>query len=142
MNIIQEIKKSIWAKYQTSTLWTVQNIPMHLDKFTPQAKVYPIIGVFHISSNLTMAMPSTIQPAGFNYSDGRWQMSIWGNDRQHAQIETIADVLEDLYHRSSLATGNGVTHIATISYNNNTTFYDEKNKIWGIHLQFRILAGK
>lgn len=142
MNIIQEIKKAIWAKYQTSTLWTVQHIPMHLDKFTPQSKVYPVIGVFHVSSNLTMAMPSTIQPAGFNYSDGRWQMSIWGNDRQHAELETIADELEDLYHRSSLTTGNGVSHIATISYNNNTTFWDEKQKIWGIHLQFRILAGK
>ena len=142
MNLIQEIKKAIWSKYQTSTLYTVDNIPMHLDKATPQSYAYPIISVFHVSSNLTMAMPQVgVKPDGWNYSDGRWQMSIFGNDRQHAELETIAATLEDLYHRTTLPTANGVTHIATISYNNNTAFYDEKQKIWSIHLQFRILVG-
>jgi hypothetical protein len=144
MKIIQEIKKALWTRYQTSTLYTVDKIPFHLDKNTPQSDTYPLIGVFHISSGLSMAMPSPDEgnTTGWDYSDGRWQFSCWANDRGHVELEDIADRLEDLYHRQPLILGNNCTHIATISYNNNTTFYDDNVKVWGIHLQFRIIAGR
>jgi hypothetical protein len=141
MKLIQEIKKGIWTKYQLDTLWTVDNIALYLDH-APQSVNYPIIKVSHISSNQTMAMLSDTNPVGWDYSDGRWQFSIFGNDRQHSDLEDITDRLEDLYHRKSLPTGNGVTHIATISYNNNTTFFDEGVKVWGIHLDMRIIVGR
>jgi len=141
MNLIQEIKKALKVKYQLSTLWTTDAVPFYLDH-APLGKNYPIIAVYHVGANQTMAMPTIATPAGFNYTDGRWQMSIFSNDRQHIDLEDIADRLEDVFHRQSLTLGNGCTHIATLSYNNHTTFYDEGQKIWGIHLQFRILAGK
>lgn len=141
MKIAQEIKKAIYAKYQTSTLFTVDAVPLYLDH-VPASVAYPIIVVHPISSGNSMAMPSLAQPTGFDYEDGRWQFMIYGNDRQHVQIEDIADRLEDLFHRSSLPTGNGVTHIATISIDQYTTFWDQQQKIWTLMMQFRILAGR
>jgi hypothetical protein len=71
-------------------------------------------------------------------------MSVFGNDRQHVQLEDIADRLENLYHRQPLVmpVGSDVTHIGTISYNNATSFFDSDLKIWSIKLDLRILAGK
>lgn len=139
MKLISEIKKAIWAKYQTSTLYTVDHIDFFLDH-TPNATVYPLIVCYHVSSGNFMAMPTQAH-GNFDYVDSRFQFNVYGNEYQHADIEDIADQLEDLYHRSTLTLGNGCTHIVTISLNQNTTFYDEQQKIWGIRLDMRIIAG-
>ena len=141
MLIIQEIKKAIYAKYNASTLFTVDHVPLYLDH-VPNIKTYPIICLYPINSNQTMAMPSAIKTEGFDYSDGRWQFSIYGNDRNQVQLEDIADRLETIFHRSTLSTGNGVSHIATISLNQSTLFFDQGLKIWTIRIDFRIIAGK
>jgi len=108
----------------------------------PQSVSYPIIVFYHIASNNTMAMPSTIQANGFDYVDSRFQFSIFSNDRQHVDLEDMADRIEDLYHRQSLILGNNCTHIATIVTNSRTKFYDQGQKIWSISQDYRILAGK
>jgi hypothetical protein len=140
MIIIQAIKKGIYTKYQTSTLYTVDNIPFYLDH-VPQSVNYPIICVYAISSNNTMAMPTTIKTEGFDYVSSRFQFSIYGNDKNHVQIEDIANRLEQLYHRQTLTLGDGVSHIETIALNQGTKFYDQSQKIWTIAIDFRIRAG-
>jgi len=143
MNLIQEIKKSMWTKYKTDTLYTVDNISFYLDH-VPASVSYPIIVCRHISSGNNMAMPDPANGNnyGCDYVDSRIQVSIFANDRQQVDMEDIADRLETLYHRKSLPTANGVTHIATFSINQRTSFFDENIKVWGLHLTFRILAGK
>jgi len=141
MKIIEQIKRAIYLKYQTSTLYAVDNIPLYLDH-VPQSVKYPIIVVRHNSSGNTMAMPSAVKPNGFDYVDARFRFLICSNDRQHVQLEDIADRLEDLYHRTSLPTSNSVTHIATISVNQQTIFFDEGQKIWSIPCDYRIIAGR
>ena len=141
MLLIQEIKQSLYAKYQTDTLWTVDAIPFYLEK-APQSKDYPIICCYHIDSNQTMAMPTVAKPSGFDYCDARFQFSIHGNNRQHVQLEDIANRLENLFHRTSLTLGNDCTHIASICINSGTRFWNENEKIWTIALDFRFLAGR
>lgn len=141
MLLTQEIKKALVSKYQASTLWTVDAIPFYLDH-VPNSKNYPIICVYPISSNQTMSMPTVANPSGFDYSDGLWQITIFGNDRQFTQMEDIADRLETLYHRSTLPTGSGVTHIATFSVNQQQKFFDQNIKVWSIIIQFRIIVGR
>lgn len=141
MNIISEIKKAVLAKYQTTTLYTVDAIPFYMDH-VPNSRTFPFICFFHIDANNTMAMPSAAQPGGFDYVDSRFQFSVFANDRQHVQMEDICDRLEDAFHRQALVTGNGVTHIATITTNSRTKFWDEKQKIWHISQDYRILAGR
>ena len=60
----------------------------------------------------------------------------------HAEIEDIADRLEDLFHRQPLTLGSSCTHIATISLNQKTLFWDQSEKIWTIRMDMRLLAGK
>jgi hypothetical protein len=142
MNLIQSIKKALWDKYQLSALWTVQKIPFFLDH-APQIKTYPMIIAYHVDAKQTMAMPTIVQPGGFNYADSRFSLVVYGNDRNHVEIETIADTLEDLFHRQSLPTLTyGVNHIATISIDSRTLFYDQKQKIWSVQQYYRILVGK
>lgn len=142
MKIIEQIKRAIWTKYQTTTLWTVDAIPMYLDH-VPQSVAYPIITIDYINSNNTMAMPElTSKPEGFDYVDARIQFSVFGNDRQNVQITDIQDRLEDIYHRQQLTLGSNCTFIAMISLNQGTKFYDEKQKIWHISNDYRVLAGK
>ena len=141
MKITQEIKKSIYAKYQTSTLFTVDHIPLYLDH-VPSNLEYPIIVVHPVSSGNTMAMPDISNNIGWDYVDGRWQFSLYSNDLQHVQLEDICDRIEDLYHRQSLPTANGVSHLATFSVDQRTAFFDESLKIWSIYMQFRIIAGR
>lgn len=141
MKIIEELKKAIYAKYQTSTMYTSDGVQMYLDH-VPSSVCYPIICVYHISSNNFMSMPTQTVAGGFDYVDSRWQMSVYSNDRQHVQIEDLADRLEDLFHRQPLTLANNCTHIATISTDQKTLFYDQQQKIWTIRLDFRILAGK
>jgi hypothetical protein len=147
MNLIQAIKKALWDKYQTSTLWTVQEIPFYLDHTpqgtTAQPLVYPIICAYHVDAKQSMAMPTVAQPGGFDYADSRFSLVVYGNDRNHVAIETIADTLEDLFHRQSLPTLTyGVNHIATISIDSRTLFYDKQQKIWQVQQYYRILVGK
>jgi len=143
MKIQMEIKKAIYSKYQASTLWTVDKVPLYLDH-VPASTSFPFIVVHPISSNNTMAMPSPIvsNTTGWDYVDGIWQFAIHSNDRQHQDLEDIVDKLEDLYHRQTLPTANNVTHIATISVDQKTTFWDALLKIWSIYMSFRILAGR
>jgi hypothetical protein len=141
MKIVEEVKKALYAKYQTSTLWTVDAIPFYMDH-APQSKNYPIICVYYISSGNFMAMPSTIQPGGFDYIDSRFQFSVYGNDRQNVQLTDIQDRLEDVFHRQPLTLGSNCTCIAVISLNQRTQFYDQKNKIYTISNDMRILAGR
>ena len=141
MIITQEIKKAIYAKYLTSTLWTSDAVSMYLDH-VPQSVNYPIIVVHPISTGNNMAMPTVANPIGWDYQDGIWDFVVYGNDRQNTNIIDIACRLEDLYHRQSLPTGNGVTHIATMSINESQSFYDQQQKIWKLLMHFRILAGR
>lgn len=142
MKIIQVLKKAILTKYQNSTLYTVDAIPMYLDH-VPQAVNFPVICVYAVSSNQSMAMVSQSAANGYDYVDSRFRFTVYGNERQHSQLEDIADRLEDVFHRQSLTLSDAtITHIATISINQNTTFYDQQNKIWSINQTFRILAGK
>lgn len=140
-NIIQAIKIAFWDKYKLSTLWTVDAIPFALN-YNPNSKNYPLIVINHVKTNSTMAMPSTVQLTGYNYVDSRFSLIVYGNTNNHATIEGIADSLETLYHRSSLPTAGGVTHIATIFIDGQTIFYDQGQKIWGINQYIRVLAGK
>jgi hypothetical protein len=141
MLLIQEIKKALKTKYETTTLWTVDHIPFYLN-YAPNVKNYPMIRVTQAGSGLTMAMPDpATKPEGWNYTDGRWQITVLGNVNQETTIESIANQIENLYHRQSLTLGNNCTHIATFSLDNHTSFFDEQQKIWGIHVQFRIIAG-
>jgi hypothetical protein len=121
-------------------MWTVDVVDFHLDH-VPQSVCYPIICCYHIASNNFMSMPSTVQVGGYDYVDSRFQFSIYGNDRQHSTLEDLADRLENLYHRQSLTLGGGCTHIATISINQKTLFFDQALKIWTLRMDFRILAG-
>jgi hypothetical protein len=143
MNIVQSVKQAIWAKYQTSTLYTADHVALYLDH-VPASVTYPIICVYAISSNNFMAMPTAVKTEGFDYIDSRFQFTIYGNDRNHVQMEDIADRLETLYHRQSLIMpiGSNVSHIATISLNQRTMFYDQKIKVWTLNTDYRILAGK
>ena len=140
MQIINEIKKALYAKYQTSTLCTVDKIPYYLDH-VPNSVQYPFIVVYQKASGNSMSMPTTAKPAGWNYVDSLWGVSVYGNDRNDVALHSIASDIEDLYHRQSLTLGASCTHIATISLNVRQSFYDQQNKIWGIHLTLRILAG-
>ena len=140
MILIQEIKKALYAKFQTSTMHTVDGLQMYLDH-TPNSVSYPLVTVYALSSNQTMAMPNTIKPSGFDYCDAIFDICVYGNDKNHVVVESFADQLETLYHRQLLTTGNSVTHIATISIQQRTMFYDQAQKVWSIHTHYRILAG-
>jgi hypothetical protein len=142
MNIIDEIKKAVVVKYKASTLWTADAIPFYMDH-EPNKIQYPSICFYHINSRNTMAMPVPVtKPEGFDYVDAIFQFTVFANDRQETTMEDICNRLEDVYHRQSLATGNSVTHIATISINQSTKFWDQQQKIWSIAMTFRILAGR
>ena len=141
MKLIQEIKKALWTKYQGNTLFSSDAIPFYLDH-VPNSIAYPFIVCYHISSGNYMAMPSVSQVGGFDYVDSRFQLTVFGNDREHVALEDIGDRLEDCFHRQPLSLGNNCTHIATISLNQKTLFYDQMQKIWSLRMDFRILAGK
>ena len=141
MKIIEEIKKSVYAKYQTSTLFTVDQVAFYMDH-VPQAVSYPCVVFYHIASNNFMAMANPSKTEGFDYVDSIFQFSIYSNDRQHVQAEDIADRIEDLYHRQSLTMSNSVSHIGTIVTNSRTKFWDQSQKIWHISQDYRILAGR
>ena len=141
IKIVEEIKKALYAKYLTSTLWTTDKIPFYLNH-APQSVVYPIIVVNYISSNNTMAMPTVAKPSGWDYIDGRFQFAVRGNDRQLSTLTDIQDRLEDLFHRTSLTLGNDCTHLGTISLNQGTEFFEDALKVWTITNDYRILAGK
>ena len=141
MNLIQEIKMGLYAKYQTTTLWTVDAIPFYLDH-VPQSVNYPVICCYHISGNFDMAMPNlATKPEGWDYCNSRFQLSIYGNDKNHVQIEDIAKRLSLAFHRTSLTLGNNCTHIATILINDRTAFWDANQKIWTVSQDYRIMAG-
>lgn len=141
MKLLQETFKSVYAKYLTTTMWTSDAIPFYIDH-VPNAKSYPIICFYHISTNNFMAMPNTVQPSGFDYIDSRFQFSVYGNDKQYSQIMDITDRLEDTYHRKNLVYGNNCTFIAMFTIDSTTKFFDEQQKIWTITQDYRILAGK
>jgi len=142
MKILEEIKKGVWAHYQTTTLYTVDGIAFYQDYAANSIK-YPIIVFSHISSNNSYAMPSISDshPNGYNYVDSRWRFTIYANDRQNMELEDINDRLEEAFHRVKLTFGNGVTHIETYIINASTTFYDQKLKVWSIRCDYRIVAG-
>jgi hypothetical protein len=140
MKILSELKKAIFAKYNLSTLWSTDAIPFYLND-APLVKNYPLIVVKYQAGRNTMAMPSVAQPAGFNYVDCIFTFDIMGNQLQHVQMEDIADRLEDVYHRQTLITGNGVSFIAMFTTGSQTRFFDEGLKIWTVSLDFRVLAG-
>lgn len=108
----------------------------------PQSVAYPIIAVYHISSNNTMSMPTSTVPNGFDYCNAKFQFSIYGNDTQHVQIEDIADRLETIFHRTSLTLDAGYTHICTYTTDSSTKFWDEGQKVWHIRQDYLIMAGK
>jgi len=140
MQIIEEIKKGIYAHYQTTTLWTVDKIPIYQDHVTRVA--YPFICFYHIASNNSMAMPTPSKAAGYDYVDSRFQFSLFSNDRTYTVLEDYANRLEDAFHRVPLTFANDVTHIGTIVINGRTKFWDAQQKIWTINQDYRILAGK
>jgi len=141
MKIIEEIKKAVYAKYLTTTLWTVDAISLYLNH-GPNALVYPFVVFSHMATNNSYAMPDGTHPTGYDYVDSLFQFSICSNDRQHDDLEDIADQIEDTYHKVSLTLGNNCTHIATLVIDGRTIFGNESQKIWTIHQQYRILAGK
>ena len=140
MRIITELKKAMFNKYNLSTLWTTDAIPFYLND-APLVTNYPIITLKHQAGRNTMAMPSVAQPAGFNYVDSIWTFAVMGNQLQHVQMEDIADRLEDVYHRQTLITGNGVSFIAMFTTGSHTLYYNEGLKIWTIEQDYRCLAG-
>lgn len=142
MKILEEIKKGVYAHYQTTTLWTVDAVPFYQD-FAPNGVKYPIITFNHVSSNNSYAMPNIADGhvSGYNYVDSRWRFTIYTNDRQNTQLEDINDRLEEAFHRVKLTFGNDVTHIETYIINASTAFYDQKLKVWSIRCDYRIIAG-
>ena len=141
MKLIEEVKKAVYAHYNTTTLNTVDHIAFFQDH-AYTGICYPIICFYHISSNSSMAMPTTAKPTGFDYIDSNFQFSVYSNDRQYSNAEDIMDRLEEAFHRVPLTLYNDCTHIATICTNARTKFWDENQKIWHISADFRILAGK
>ena len=81
MKIVEELKKAIYAKYQTDSLWTSDGINFYLDH-VPNSVTYPFICLYHISSGNYMAMPTPTKAAGYDYVDARFQFSVYGNDRK------------------------------------------------------------
>jgi len=143
MLIVSEVKKAIRAHYLTTTLWTTNAYPLYEDH-VPQSVTYPLITYYHISSNNRYAMTNNLtgHPKGYDYIWSRWQFSVFANDRQNMLLEDITDRVEDAYHKTPLILGNNCTHIATLVQNGHTLFYDQQQKIWSVHLQFWIWAGK
>lgn len=141
MQIIEEIKKGIYAHYKTTTLWTVDAIPIYQDH-VPTSVAYPFICYYYIASNNTMSMPDASATTGHDYVDARIQFSLYCNDRQYTALEDYANRLEDAFHRVPLTFSNDVTHIATIVTNSRTKFYDQQQKVYTINQDYRFLAGK
>ncbi len=141
MQMIEELKKAIYAKYLTTTLWTTDGYWCYQDH-VPQSVAYPIVVFIHVSSVNKYAMPTTTVTNGFDYVDVRMQFSIYGNDRQNATIEDIADRIEDTYHKTQLVLGDGCTNIGTLILGARTKFWDQDQKIWGIHQDFKFMCGK
>jgi len=81
-------------------------------------------------------------PTGYDYVDCMFQFAIFGNDRQHSDLEGYADQIEDGFHKIQLTLGNNCTHIATLVTDSRTSFYDQGLKIWQINQKYRILAGR
>ena len=140
MNLIQEIMKGVFTHYKTTTLWTTDAVPFYLND-VPQSVKYPIIVMNHIAGNFSMAMPTAVKTAGWDYCDAIFQFSIFGNDRQHPTTEEIAERLSLAFHRIPIVLGGDCSHIATILVNNRTAFYDSGQKIWHKTQDYRILAG-
>lgn len=142
MQIIDQLKKAIFARYQASTLWTVDGIACYMDH-VPNAVPYPFVVFFHRSSNNKVAMPDGTHPTGYDYvMPAIFRFSVYANDRQHAQMEDIADRLEDLFQKVKLTLSAGCTHIGTLAVDDSTTFFDQQQKVWQYSQSFRFWAGK
>jgi len=141
MKIIEEIKKGVYAHYQTLTLWTVDAVTFYMDH-VPNAVEYPFIVFYHLASNNSYSMVDGTHPKGYDYVDSIFQFSLFGNDRQHSELENYADQIEDGFHKVHLILGGNVTHIATLTTDSRTSFYDQGLKVWQINQKYRIMAGK
>jgi hypothetical protein len=141
MKMIEELKKAIYAKYLTTTLYTVDNVLCYQDH-VPSSVNYPCVCFYHISSINKCGMIATGHATGFDYADVRIQFGIYVNDRQYAQAEDIADRIEDTYHKHSLTLGSSCTNIGTLVTGAGTRFYDENQKIWTIAQDYKFFIGK
>lgn len=141
MKLIEQIKKGIYAHYNTTTLWTSDAIPLYQDH-VPNSVCYPCVCFYHISSTNEYAMVSTSHATGYDYVNCRIQFSIYANDRQNTTAEDIADRLEDAFHKVQLTFGDDCTHIVTLVQGARTRFWDQQQKIWTISQDYMILAGK
>lgn len=143
MKLLEEVKKGIVAHYATTTLATVDHIPLYQDHI-PNAITYPFIVFFHKSSNNKYAMiDASTHPTGYDYlMPAIFQFSVYANDRQYSQMEDIADRLEDAFNKVHMTFGAGCTHIGTLVSDDRTKFFEQNQKIWVIHQDYRIWCGK
>lgn len=142
--MLEELKKGIVSHYQTSTIYTVDGIKIYQDH-VPQSVNYPFIAFYHIASNYSYAMIDVAagHPAGYDYlNPARIQFSVYVNDRQYSSMEDLADRLEDLFNKQKITLANSCTNFGILTVNSRTKFFDQNQKIWGLHQDYSFWVGR